>query len=67
LLTNCIRLGDIAPDFTAETTDGEIDFHEWKDGSLGRAVQPPGRLHAGLHHRARPHRQALKASSTSAT
>ena len=28
-----IRLGDEAPNFTAETTDGTIDFHEWKDGS----------------------------------
>ena len=28
-----IRLGDIAPDFTAETTDGPISFHDWKDGS----------------------------------
>jgi alkyl hydroperoxide reductase subunit AhpC len=28
-----IRLGDEAPDFTADTTDGEIDFHTWKDGS----------------------------------
>lgn len=28
-----LRLGDIAPNFTAETTDGEIDFHQWKDGS----------------------------------
>ncbi len=27
-----IRLGDEAPDFTAETTDGSIDFHDWKDG-----------------------------------
>ena len=25
-----IRLGDIAPDFTAETTEGPISFHEWK-------------------------------------
>lgn len=24
-----IRLGDIAPDFTAETTEGPIRFHEW--------------------------------------
>ena len=24
-----IRLGDIAPDFTAETTAGTINFHEW--------------------------------------
>jgi alkyl hydroperoxide reductase subunit AhpC len=28
-----IRLGDIAPDFTAETTTGTIHFHEWKKGS----------------------------------
>jgi alkyl hydroperoxide reductase subunit AhpC len=27
-----IRLGDEAPDFTAETTEGTIDFHQWKDG-----------------------------------
>ncbi len=24
-----LRLGDIAPDFTAETTDGPIKFHDW--------------------------------------
>jgi alkyl hydroperoxide reductase subunit AhpC len=28
-----IRLGDTAPDFTAETTQGTISFHEWKQGS----------------------------------
>jgi alkyl hydroperoxide reductase subunit AhpC len=28
-----IRLGDEAPDFTAETTDGTITFHDWKAGS----------------------------------
>jgi alkyl hydroperoxide reductase subunit AhpC len=27
-----IRLGDEAPDFHAETTEGPIDFHQWKDG-----------------------------------
>ena len=25
-----IRLGDIAPDFTADTTEGPLKFHEWK-------------------------------------
>jgi alkyl hydroperoxide reductase subunit AhpC len=28
-----IRLGDDAPNFTAPTTQGEIDFHEWKGDS----------------------------------
>jgi alkyl hydroperoxide reductase subunit AhpC len=28
-----IHLGDEAPNFTAVTTDGTIDFHEWKAGS----------------------------------
>ena len=28
-----IRLGDIAPDFEADTTTGPISFHEWKRGS----------------------------------
>ncbi len=28
-----VRLGDIAPDFTAETTQGSVSFHEWKKDS----------------------------------
>jgi thioredoxin-dependent peroxiredoxin len=28
-----IRLGDTAPDFTAETTAGLISFHDWKQGA----------------------------------
>ena len=28
-----VRLGDIAPDFTAQSTQGEISFHEWKGDS----------------------------------
>ena len=28
-----IRLGDIAPDFTAASTEGTISFHDWKAGS----------------------------------
>ncbi len=28
-----LRLGDEAPNFTANTTDGEIDFHQWKQDS----------------------------------
>ncbi len=28
-----IRLGDTAPDFTAATTEGELNFHDWKGDS----------------------------------
>lgn len=28
-----IRLGDIAPDFEADTTTGTLSFHDWKRGS----------------------------------
>jgi alkyl hydroperoxide reductase subunit AhpC len=28
-----IRLGDVAPNFKAPTTEGDIDFHDWKKGS----------------------------------
>jgi alkyl hydroperoxide reductase subunit AhpC len=32
-MTMAIRLGDEAPDFTADTTQGKIRFHDWKKGS----------------------------------
>ena len=28
-----VRLGDEAPNFTAETTEGTLDFHQWKGDS----------------------------------
>ena len=28
-----VRLGDIAPDFEADTTDGKVNFHAWKKDS----------------------------------
>ena len=28
-----VRLGDIAPDFTADTTQGVLSFHDWKEGA----------------------------------
>jgi len=28
-----LRLGDTAPDFTTETTDGEVSFYDWKGDS----------------------------------
>lgn len=30
-----LRLGDEAPNFTAQTTEGEINFHEWLGSSWG--------------------------------
>lgn len=36
-----LRLGDIAPDFTAESTQGEINFHEWLGDSWGMLFSHP--------------------------
>lgn len=36
-----LRLGDIAPDFTAQTTRGEISFHEWLGDGWGVLFSHP--------------------------
>src|SRR5215213_8258640 len=36
-----LRLGDIAPDFTAETTEGTINFHEWLGDGWGVLFSHP--------------------------
>lgn len=36
-----LRLGDIAPDFTAPTTQGTISFHEWLSDSWGVLFSHP--------------------------
>jgi len=36
-----LRLGDIAPDFTAETSEGTIKFHEWLGTSWGVLFSHP--------------------------
>jgi alkyl hydroperoxide reductase subunit AhpC len=36
-----LRLGDEAPNFTAQTTEGEINFHEWLGNSWGVLFSHP--------------------------
>ena len=36
-----IRLGDVAPNFTAQTTEGEINFHKYLEGSWGILFSHP--------------------------
>ena len=38
---NAIRLGDVAPNFTAKTTMGTIDFYEWLEDSWGVLFSHP--------------------------
>ena len=37
-----LQLGDTAPDFTAETTEGKINFYEFLGDSWGVLFFPPG-------------------------
>ena len=36
-----LRLGDVAPDFTADTTEGTIHFHEWLGSGWGVLFSHP--------------------------
>jgi len=36
-----LRLGDIAPDFTAQTTEGQIKFHQWLGDKWGVLFSHP--------------------------
>ncbi len=41
MIMGTIRLGDVAPDFTAKTTEGEINFHNWLGDSWGVLFSHP--------------------------
>ena len=47
-----IRLGDEAPNFTAETTEGTVTLYDYLGDGWGDAVLAPEGLHPGVHHRA---------------
>ena len=36
-----LQLGDTAPDFTAETTEGRLHFHEWLEDSWAMLFSHP--------------------------
>ena len=48
-------IGDDAPDFEADTTEGKIRFHDWLGNSWARALLAPEGFHPRLHDRARHH------------
>ena len=53
-----LRINDAAPDFTAETTQGTIKFHEWIGDGWAILFSHPEGFHSGLHHRTRLHGRA---------
>ncbi len=45
-----LRINDEAPNFTAETTQGTINFHEWIGDGWASPVFAP-RLYPGVYYR----------------
>ena len=52
-----LRLGDEAPNFTAETTQGTVNFHEWLGDGWGILFSHPKDFTPCLHHRTGSHGQ----------
>ena len=41
-ICNCLKLGDKAPDFDAVTTNGNINFYDYKRGNWALLFSHPG-------------------------
>ena len=53
-----LRINDEAPNFTAETTQGSLNFHDWIGNGWAILILAPKGFHTGLHDRARLHGRA---------